>query len=110
MKNSERRQSYASVATERMIENLPLEVGAVICLEAPDSDQDGRRHTETLLDAVERGLVLSHEGLAAPHEARPDAAGVELFEGELEGLLRAVEPHDRRVVADAGECGSKDCG
>ena len=39
-----------------------------------------------------------------------DATGVELFERELEGLLRAVEPYDRRVVADARECGSKDCG
>ena len=52
----------------------------------------------------------SDPAVAAPHEAGTNAAGVELFEGELEGLLRAVEPHDRRVVADAGECGRKDCG
>ena len=74
---------------------LAAAVGAVVGLEPPDGDDDLGRHAEALLDAIERGPVRAHQGLAPADQRAAHAAGVELLEGELEGALRAVEPDQR---------------
>src|SRR5688572_1658805 len=82
---------------------LAAAVCAVVRLQAPDRDEDGRWHAEALFDPIERGLMGPHERLTAADQGRTDTAGVELLEAEFERTLRAVEPDHGGVVGNAGE-------
>src|SRR5581483_4662854 len=78
-------------------------VGAVVALQTPQRDDDGRRHAEALLDfRQQRGVGL---GLLQPvliTAAAGHAAG-ELLEALLEDALPAVAADDRRVEGEAVE-------
>jgi hypothetical protein len=102
---SVRRQSKASVATERITSFLLLaEVGAEVGFESPDRDHDRAGHAELRFDLLEHRRERLHVAQALGHAVARDHAAGEFLEGLLEHALALVGGEHRRVDREAVEC------
>ena len=77
---------------------MAARVCAIVCLEPPDGNYDSPRHPEASFNAIEGGAVGLHKRPTPPDQSPVNAARIELFEAQFEGMLGVVEPDHGRIV------------